>query len=184
MSDIVAVLVVPAVGDPGRLLRGGIALARPPMFVRERTDPVCSECGAVARWSSAPTEQTSSCWVCSVEWRHNGITLTGWTNWMATSARRDGYELALPLWWEGALVPEGWDRARRVANDSPTMPDYSSLRAFTATPESCGWLADALVTMDLASRVVRLARVDGRLVEVAGSNGASHARPESGAGHV
>lgn len=22
---------------------------------------------------------------------------------------------ALPLWWAGALVPEGWDRARRVA---------------------------------------------------------------------
>lgn len=83
----------------------------------------------------------------------------GWGNWWG------GHPRALPLWWNGALVPEGWDRAVRVfeawvKGEIPNLPRSPAL-------DNCDFMAAALVRADLASRVVRLARVDGRLVEVA-----------------
>jgi len=69
---------------------------------------------------------------------------------------------ALPLWWDGALVPEGWDRARRVARAAGVTtfwPDEEpSLRSVVRQGE-------LLIEGNLASRVVLLDRVDGRLVE-------------------
>lgn len=37
--------------------------------------------------------------------------------WGYDDATRSFPPNGLPLWWAGALVPEGWDRARRVASD-------------------------------------------------------------------
>jgi hypothetical protein len=87
-----------------------------------------------------------------------------WTLWTEQGG-------ALPLWWDGELVPEGWDRARRVyAAACAAYPDTIADRAHeTANPElpRVLALADMLVSHGLvAARVVRLARVDGRRVEV------------------
>jgi hypothetical protein len=82
-----------------------------------------------------------------------------------------GEQRALPLWWDGALVPEGWDRAVRSLDSdqeppptpwhgqrwapSPRYPDIGQVR----------WMGERLVRTGFASRVVLLDRVDGRLVE-------------------
>ena len=71
---------------------------------------------------------------------------------------------ALPLWWDGALVPEGWDRARRVAH-KVDLTERMRIEAWNPTIEEVIRFADLLVKVSLAPRVVRLARVDGRLVE-------------------
>lgn len=173
MTDIVAVLVVPADGDPGGLLAVGGCHATPPTAYRQAITPVCAECGSSCRWSSAPTEQSDSMWVCREEWRHNGIRFTSWDPW-----KSQGYsyrpaepteERALPLWWDGALVPEGWDRARRVFYANAAEHLVAEVKRGPGTNPPLHFvlhfslhLADA----GLASRVVRLARVDGRLVEV------------------
>lgn len=131
MSDIVAVLVIPAEGDPGGLLARGRLRAMPPSVharLRESVDDT-----EVGVWGRPWAPQYKS-------------------------------ESALPLWWDGALVPEGWDRAQRAANTHDTLdedlfrvhPDFDDVDAFAGGLVECG----------LASRVVRLARVDGRLVEV------------------
>ena len=129
MSDIVAVLVVPAEGDPGGLLADGVAGSSPPYVgLGPAYEP--------GRPGGEP------------EW-------------------------ALPLWWDGALVPEGYDRARRVVAGTLSAPGLvggdSAVRA---------WLRDLGESLADAERlaaevaecgygsVVRLARVDGRLVEV------------------
>lgn len=130
MGDPVAVLVVPAEGDPGGLLAPG-------------------RCGAYA-----PSVFRCSCG----RWDHAGCAsfATG------TPTR------ALPLWWDDALVPEGWDRARRVIEAQgwsarSTMPQWT----WQMTPGLAGVLvlAEDMVARGLASRAVLLGRVDGRLVE-------------------
>lgn len=99
---------------------------------------------------------------------------------------------ALPLWWDGALVPEGWDRARRSIRPlvehldayiqwRPTVPAGDTLGRAIARHDryGLGRLLDrpdpmlgsvqiaAMVAAcaGLASRVVLLDLVDGRLVE-------------------
>lgn len=99
-------------------------------------------------------------------------------------AVREDWPRALPLWWDGRLCEEGWDRLTRVmhpdANGSPLEehPDRAPndlwyQRAHAAcyhrlypTLEMVDALARVTVAAGHASRVVRLARVDGRLVEV------------------
>lgn len=78
---------------------------------------------------------------------------------------------ALPVWWDGALVPEGWDRARRVAWDRSGFPEGPELAATLDSAEvMCpGWeavlrLARALEAAGLC-RLVLLDLVDGRHVE-------------------
>ena len=145
--DIVAVLVVPAEDDPGGLLRYGALGARPPVAHRFRHRDV-------------------GVWEHSVV---DGLVLARPELWRSQ-------ELALPLWWDGALVPEGWDRLRRVSL-GVSARDWT--RAGISLTERLGgeasprphWavmvrLAEGLVPIGIASRIVRLARVDGRLVEV------------------
>lgn len=70
---------------------------------------------------------------------------------------RDNEPHALPVWWDGALVPEGWDRWRRV------------LRGFRMSARAEPRLEDVVALANLAptaARVVCLGMVDGRLVEV------------------
>ncbi len=67
------------------------------------------------------------------------------------------YPSALPLWWDGALVPEGIDRAIRVLGDIPDAPHADRWAAPMA-------LARVLEAAGLC-RVVLLDLVDGRLVE-------------------
>lgn len=76
---------------------------------------------------------------------------------------------ALPLWWDGALVPEGWDRARRhyagsVDQEADTLSDFDRLLLlFAPTADVVLRLARAIVTAGLAERVVCL-DADGREV--------------------
>lgn len=120
-AEIVAVLVVPAEGDPGGLLAPGACGSVPPSAWVRRY-------GRGARWTPG------------------------------LSGHRTPGD-ALPLWWDGALVPEGWDRARRVGisvwNNEPN-PDLGTVLVCATSLCDRGW----------GARVVRLARVDGRLVEV------------------
>ena len=91
----------------------------------------------------------------------------------------DSRQRALPLWWDGALVPEGWDRARRVAARHQLYThahggdrgEFVDLAIALTDPDRDEVIevADALVRARLASRVVRLTRIDridGRLAEV------------------
>lgn len=130
MSDIVAVLVVPAEGDPGGLLAEGACQAWPP------------------RVGSSAAHDYGSWKAGAKEW-----TPMGWDEQGAYDTE------ALPLWWDGALVPEGYDRARRVGisqwDDTPN-PDIDTVMICAVSLCERGW----------GYRVVRLARVDGRLVEV------------------
>lgn len=130
-ADVVAVLVVPAVGDPGRLLEKGSASHFAPAEV-----PRCG-CGS---------------WV----WHGCARLMT------------EPWHFALPLWWEEKLCPEGWDRARRRLLTPGGENHGLGMAAWAMLPEVGGvrTLADKLVEVGLASRVVRLARVDGRLVEL------------------
>lgn len=130
MTDIVAVLVVPAPNDPGGLLAAGACGPIPAMV---------SDYGGRG---AAP------------EWHVTSIV------WAA--------HVMLPLWWNGALCPEGWAQAHYALepdapseewHDGPMMLLWPSLRDVIR-------VAEMMVTHGLASRVIRLARVDGRLVEV------------------
>lgn len=70
-------------------------------------------------------------------------------------------EDALPLWWDGALVPEGWDRYVRVLLTAlGGQDDYPVSR----WPTADGVLAAASAGTSLC-RVVVLDLVDGALVE-------------------
>lgn len=133
MDQVIAVLVIPASGDPGGLTARGRCGAVNPCVWRFDTD-----------WTG---DEDNDSW---------GINPD---------------ELALPLWWDGALVPEGWDRARRVwwtihereswwiGSAGPPYPELTQVLFLAASLTRSG-------DPPRASRVVRLARVDGRLVEV------------------
>jgi hypothetical protein len=134
-GEIVAVLVVPAEGDPGGLLASGRFPSWPPTAIRVET-PI----GAT--------------WVATVS-----------NDFDPDDVR------ALVLWWDGALVPEGWDRARRVYEATGwDTPEFDPLCALARPDPDLALLvsiAEGLVRQGLASRVVRLARdADDRLVEV------------------
>lgn len=136
MSEVVAVLVVTKRGGHLNLLAPGPCGARPPRVVS----------GHVCAYESHREWQTDEdgprdCYMC-----------------------RHPLE-ALPLWWDGALVPEGWDRAARCVswNDS-------GCHVFEIGEARLACVLDgarALVRHGKASRVVLLTRdADGRLVEV------------------
>lgn len=116
--------------------------------------------GLLAMWSPAPTDQSDGCYVCPIchreapeseAVRHAWVVLRG-------GSRPRGFVVALPLWWDGKLVPEGVDRARRVWR--PTVADKDSWLVISPTD-----LAHALVRQGDGSRVVLLDLVDGRLLE-------------------
>jgi hypothetical protein len=149
MSDIVAVLVIPADKDPGRLLEPGPCDAMPPVVV---SGHLCAYEGH-RRWQLHSDFAGDGCYMCHYPLR------------------------ALPLWWNGALCPEGWDRARRALWESNALvhpAHHSLLHSFRPDDgdgldparDACEWLAVELVRLGLAVRVVRLTRVDGRLVEL------------------
>jgi hypothetical protein len=141
-GEIVAVLVVPAAGDPGGLLAAGPCGGVPPRVLSGHT---CAY-GSHQEWQTPDDLDGRDCYMC----RHPLF--------------------ALPLWWDGALVPEGWDRARRVyltaCRGNPRAVHYGTAEVRDPDLYELVGVADELVHADLASRVVRLARVDGRLVEV------------------
>jgi hypothetical protein len=130
-QDVVAVLVVPADGDPGGLLAMGKLGQRPP---------------------------------CVIDY---GRSTDGWQPYAIPTMTTGTGTLALPLWWDGALVPEGWDRARRVWFHTPGRTPLDQGHRFEVSLAQAEMVGLDLVRLGLASRVVRLARVDGRLVEVA-----------------
>lgn len=133
-NQVVAVLVVPAKGDPGGLLTGGFFSSWPPTALRVGT--------------------------------FVGVT------WCATvSSQFDpDYDRALVLWWNGSLVPEGWDRARRVYGrhgwDTPEYDPKGQMGIADPALAGVDAIADGLVRQGLASRIVRLVRDEsGRLLE-------------------
>lgn len=125
----VAVLVVPAKGDPGGLLAYG------------RRMPVGAQ---------GPTTLTAHV---SATFAARPPSVTAWGPESAL------WPSALPLWWDNALVPEGWDRLNR-AIDKGAWTTHPSVTAVLR-------MAEEAVSDGLASRVVVLARdASGRLVEV------------------
>ena len=75
---------------------------------------------------------------------------------------------ALPLWWDGALVEEGWDRFRRWAlgrteEDGSEGRDFCTAMWCQARDASMAaeWAAESVGGF----RVILLDLVDGRLVE-------------------
>ena len=153
MADPVAVLVIPAPGDPGGLLAETSLGARAPiaMALRLNADRHV-DMRAPLRW---------------LAWHEVPESLVAGTNEEILHALNA--ERALPLWWDGALVPEGWDRARRVITAQGwTAFDALPTRAWCMEPRhplDVLLLAEDLVTRGRASRVVMLDLVDGRLVE-------------------
>jgi hypothetical protein len=81
---------------------------------------------------------------------------------------RNGLLQALPLWWDGALVPEGWARAVTVqwlhARSEVILAGIGLV--MEPTPFQVEQVGLRLVSLRLASRIVLLARDNGRLVEV------------------
>jgi hypothetical protein len=140
VSDPVAVLVVPAPGDPGRLVWPGACGPAPAVV---ESGDVCAH-DWHREWKPRSEQAEINCYMCRYP------------------------KQALPLWWDGALVPEGWDRACRALvsrcnelapnpldPEPPRFPTFDDVEA----------LAAFLVPLGLASRVVLLDRIDGRLVE-------------------
>lgn len=89
----------------------------------------------------------------------------GKVRWSEWSVGRNCTRAALPLWWDGALVPEGWDRAERV------WAAARARRCRTSDLDMCAsqalLLAEGLEADGLC-RVVLLDLADGRLVERSG----------------
>jgi hypothetical protein len=141
VSDIVAVLVVPADKDPGRLLEPGPCDAMPPVVV---SGHLCAHDGH-RRWQLRSDFAGDGCYMCHYPLR------------------------ALPLWWNGALVAEGWDRARRVVlNSAEKLSHHEGMLCgrFHPNLSEVFRVGELAVFAGLATRVVRLTRVDGRLVEL------------------
>jgi hypothetical protein len=132
MSDIVAVLVVPAAGDPAGLLTTGRCDSVPPEVQSGHA------CGHAYHREWKPAGEMTDCYMC----RHPAS--------------------ALPLWWDGSLVPEGWDRLNRALYRHKMAGRRSAESA-----EYAGIYGQLLVGKGDASRVVLLTRdAAGRLVEV------------------
>lgn len=76
-----------------------------------------------------------------------------------------GRERALALWWDGSVVLDGWFRG--IVPSSWPFDVEGRAAAFIAPDlDEVIQLAEDLVERDYGARVVRLAQVGGRLVEV------------------
>lgn len=82
-------------------------------------------------------------------------------DWHEVGAVAGDTDSALPLWWDGKLVPAGWDQAWRL------LRDHSGI-SMPYDPEDIhvNFLCEQLVRVGLAFRIARLACVNGRLVEI------------------
>lgn len=156
MSDVVAVIVVPAAGDPGELLARGRLGARVPLVAK----PLSTAHLDAMRLHNITHPHDDP-------WPEEELVVLG--QWHRAS--RDPLEdCALPVWWDGSLVAEGWDRfARRillpcVKRDAP--PLRRSLEAWDSPPLT-HVIHHAARLESRIGRVVLLTRsADGRLVEV------------------
>jgi hypothetical protein len=78
------------------------------------------------------------------------------------------HQVGLRVWW-GDLVPDGWDRLRRVLWDEGPVLDEDGdrlIRLFEPSFEECLWVANQVHACDAAREVVVLTRdQQGRLVE-------------------
>jgi hypothetical protein len=128
----IAVLVVPAEGDPGGLLALAMGGGQPPVV--RRCVSMIVDVGAV-RWVPGAPQ------------------LRG---------RKNRRETALPLWWDGDVVAEGWDRARRLVDGDHRLPADAMEYVHDFYPSVfnvltlAGWLIEA----GAASRIVLLDRAD------------------------
>lgn len=136
MADPWGIVVIPAAGDPGGLLAEG-------------------PCGALPPTVHAVEGAIATGWRTAIE----GVWFEGRAPHLPDGMPR---VQALPLWWNGKLVPEGWWRGWRawVSGDFPGAPC-----PVQATIADCLQLAKELVFYGIASRVVLLDLVGGRLVE-------------------
>jgi len=137
MGEIVAVLVAAGPGSP--LLAEGTCGARPPLVHR----------------SSRETSRLSDS-----EWERLALG-----QWSPRGMQSGDTESALVLWWDGALVPEGWDRLQRAVRR-----EAQPLSGHAWHPRIQRVLSEAETArcIRIVDRVVRLARdAEGRLVEVA-----------------
>lgn len=127
------IVLVPAEGDPGRLTQPGALGCMPPV---------------ARRW---PARDPGT-------WEHTPPSAEVVLNRAAWRSQ----EVGLAVWWDGALVPEGWDRLLRCidTDDSDHAPRHPPVG------EVVDMANYALrYKVNLASRVVLLDLVDGRLVE-------------------
>ena len=126
MSEIHAVLLVPAEGDPHGLLADGPCGARPPVVYRSRG------CGVGHSDSWQPHDEfvrRGECYMC------------------------DYPDEALVLFWDGKLVPEGLDRAARVYPHARRVA-WASARALGQEMERLKY--GTLVLLDAEGREVTL----------------------------
>ncbi len=118
MGSVRGVLVVPADGDPGGLLR----------------------CGVCATGAPATASLVDGVWL--------------------PALRCDEAGTALPLWWDGTLVPEGWDRLRRVLARLGRASTYLGIESLSDVADVIR-AAEYAVAAGLGARVV-LVDADGR----------------------
>lgn len=92
------------------------------------------------------------------------VDMGGWWSAVGDVADRDwdDAEYALPLWWDGALVPEGWDRLRRVLARLGRASTYLGIESLSDVADVVR-AAEYAVAAGVGSRVV-LVDADGREV--------------------
>lgn len=161
-----AILLVPAVLDPHKLLAAGVCGARPPVahldHVAGKPPRPCPVCNSPLRWFSAPTDQTDSKFICAADWSHKfrqvDVLIPEWQDGAGYGAP---YPHALVLAWEGQPAPEGvfraWDRwgpdedREFAATDLTT---YDVLGEALDSLRGCEWLARACERIGLGEVVV------------------------------
>ncbi len=113
MTGVHAVLLIPAEGHEA-LLASGLCGARPPT-VRQ----FCCFEEKHYRWSNVPTEERCSC----PAFADDGVNPKGISeaNVIQYALGEDG-PVALPLMWEGEVVPDGIDRAHRALRTFKLKP--------------------------------------------------------------
>lgn len=156
-SAIVALVFVPSAGDPGKLLargRGG-ALGAPARVSYCQKQAIRllwdDDLGLSSEYGPDPDSKP--------EWKLGSIS--------------PALAVGVPVWWAGDLVPEGWDRVRRVVVTGP-HPGARALRLVGHWSPNLSELfavGEELVRMGYVERIVRLRQneVDGGLDEITSS---------------
>lgn len=75
-------------------------------------------------------------------------------NWVISSLNVPSR--ALPVWWEGRLCAEGWDRARRVLNQIEAGRGLPPIVNDPTHVDGVIWAAQRIVKAGYAERVIRL----------------------------